>query len=184
MTPACVSESSRDGFASRFSAACAPGLSFFGQRPQAAFANRNQRDFRGSEKAVQQQHGGQDYEAIGHTRAKPRRSNQRYGKIVPVRLIPTDFGRVLKFINLSIAVLLVLVLGAVYWIAYRPLPRTSGANFRAGVRAGDHGARCPGRASHRGRWVGRCDFPARLRDGAGSAVADGCAATAGGRRII
>jgi penicillin G amidase len=31
-----------------------------------------------------------------------------------------------KFINLSIAVLLVLVLGAVYWIAYRPLPKTSG----------------------------------------------------------
>jgi penicillin amidase len=37
-----------------------------------------------------------------------------------------DFGRVLKFINLSIAVLLVLVLAAVYWIAYRPLPQTSG----------------------------------------------------------
>ena len=37
-----------------------------------------------------------------------------------------DFGRALKFINLSIAVLLVLVLGAVYWIAYRPLPKTSG----------------------------------------------------------
>jgi len=35
-------------------------------------------------------------------------------------------GRVLKFINLSIAVLLVLGLGAVYWIAYRPLPQTSG----------------------------------------------------------
>jgi penicillin G amidase len=33
---------------------------------------------------------------------------------------------VLKYINLSIAVLLVLVLGAVYWIAYRPLPKTSG----------------------------------------------------------
>ena len=37
-----------------------------------------------------------------------------------------DFGRVLKFINLSIAVLLVLVLIAIYWIAYRPLPKTSG----------------------------------------------------------
>jgi penicillin amidase len=43
-----------------------------------------------------------------------------------VRLIPTDLGRALKFINLSIAVLLVLVLAAVYWIAYRPLPKTSG----------------------------------------------------------
>jgi acyl-homoserine lactone acylase PvdQ len=37
-----------------------------------------------------------------------------------------DFGKVLKFINLSIAVLLVFGLGAVYWFAYRPLPRTSG----------------------------------------------------------
>jgi penicillin G amidase len=34
--------------------------------------------------------------------------------------------KALKFINLSIAVLLVLVLAAVYWIAYRPLPKTSG----------------------------------------------------------
>jgi penicillin G amidase len=31
-----------------------------------------------------------------------------------------------KFINLSIAVLLGLVLGVIYWIAYRPLPQTSG----------------------------------------------------------
>lgn len=37
-----------------------------------------------------------------------------------------DFGKALKFINLSIAVLLVLFLAAVYWIAYRPLPKTSG----------------------------------------------------------
>jgi penicillin G amidase len=37
-----------------------------------------------------------------------------------------DFGRALKFINLSIAVLLVLVLAATYWIAYRPLPGVSG----------------------------------------------------------
>jgi penicillin G amidase len=32
----------------------------------------------------------------------------------------------LKVINLSIAVLLLLVLGAIYWAAYRPLPKTSG----------------------------------------------------------
>jgi penicillin amidase len=37
-----------------------------------------------------------------------------------------DFGKALKFINLSIAVLLVLGLGVVYWFAYRPLPKTSG----------------------------------------------------------
>jgi penicillin amidase len=37
-----------------------------------------------------------------------------------------DLGKALKFINLSIAVLLVLGLGAVYWFAYRPLPKTSG----------------------------------------------------------
>jgi penicillin amidase len=35
-------------------------------------------------------------------------------------------GKAVKFINLSIAVLLVLSLGAVYWFAYRPLPKTSG----------------------------------------------------------
>ena len=35
-------------------------------------------------------------------------------------------GKALKFINLSIAVLLLFVLGAIYWIAYRPLPTTSG----------------------------------------------------------
>ncbi len=35
-------------------------------------------------------------------------------------------GKALKFINLSIAVLLVIVLGIVYWVAYRPLPQTSG----------------------------------------------------------
>ena len=32
----------------------------------------------------------------------------------------------MKFINLSIAVLLVLLLGVIYWTAYRPLPKTSG----------------------------------------------------------
>jgi penicillin G amidase len=31
-----------------------------------------------------------------------------------------------KFINLSIAVLLLLLLGVIYWLAYRPLPKTSG----------------------------------------------------------
>ncbi len=35
-------------------------------------------------------------------------------------------AKALKFINLSIAVLLVLGLAAVYWFAYRPLPETSG----------------------------------------------------------
>lgn len=50
----------------------------------------------------------------------------RYGRIVPVPLRSVDLGRALKFINLSIAVLLVLVLAAVYWIAFRPLPKTSG----------------------------------------------------------
>ncbi len=35
-------------------------------------------------------------------------------------------GKALKFINLSIAVLLAVVLAAVYWIAYRPLPETRG----------------------------------------------------------
>ena len=40
--------------------------------------------------------------------------------------IPIDSARALKLINLSIAVLLLLVAGVVYWIAYRPLARASG----------------------------------------------------------
>jgi penicillin amidase len=47
--------------------------------------------------------------------------NRRYARIVPVLS-----GKALKFINLSIAVLLVLGLAVVYWFAYRPLPKTSG----------------------------------------------------------
>jgi len=43
--------------------------------------------------------------------------------VLPLR---TDLGKVLKFINLSIAGLLVLGLAVVYWFAYRPLPKTSG----------------------------------------------------------
>src|SRR5579872_2763689 len=35
-------------------------------------------------------------------------------------------GRIVKFINLSIAVLLIVGLSAAYWFAYRPLPQTSG----------------------------------------------------------
>ena len=42
------------------------------------------------------------------------------------RIVPVDAKKALKIINLSIAVLLVLGLIAVYWIAYRPLPQTSG----------------------------------------------------------
>ena len=40
-----------------------------------------------------------------------------------------DLGRAVKFINLSIAVLLLFLLGAIYWTAYRPLPTTSGQIF-------------------------------------------------------
>jgi len=49
-----------------------------------------------------------------------------YARIVPVRSFSVDLGKALKFINLSIAVLVVLGLGGVYWFAYRPLPKTSG----------------------------------------------------------
>lgn len=37
-----------------------------------------------------------------------------------------QLGRIVKFINLSIAVLLLVGLSAAYWFAYRPLPQTSG----------------------------------------------------------
>lgn len=42
------------------------------------------------------------------------------------RIFPVPHGRVLKFINLSIAVLVLLVLFGAYWVAYRPLAQTSG----------------------------------------------------------
>jgi len=51
---------------------------------------------------------------------------RRYGRIVAVRPLKVDFGKALKFINLSIAVLLVLGIGGVYWLGFRPLPKTSG----------------------------------------------------------
>src|SRR5277367_7134737 len=35
-------------------------------------------------------------------------------------------GKMVKYINLSIAVLLLAVLAAAYWLAYRPLPQTTG----------------------------------------------------------
>jgi penicillin G amidase len=43
-----------------------------------------------------------------------------------VRALRVDLGKALTFINLSIAVLLLAGLGAAYWFAYRPLPKTSG----------------------------------------------------------
>ncbi len=61
------------------------GLTFLGQRTQAAFAHRNQRHFGGGEEAVQQQHGGQNDEAIGHRQSKTTALKQRYARIVPVR---------------------------------------------------------------------------------------------------
>ena len=43
-----------------------------------------------------------------------------------MRFTSADLAKPLKFINLSIAVLLLLVLIAVYWVALRPLADTSG----------------------------------------------------------
>lgn len=42
------------------------------------------------------------------------------------RIFPVRQGKILKYINLSIAILLVLGLVVAYWTAYRPLPQTSG----------------------------------------------------------
>src|SRR5271168_1687535 len=39
---------------------------------------------------------------------------------------PVLLAKTIKFINLSIAVLLLLFIAAVYWYAWRPLPKTSG----------------------------------------------------------
>src|SRR5579871_4649376 len=35
-------------------------------------------------------------------------------------------NRVLKYVNIAIAIVAILLLAAVYWLAYRPLPQTSG----------------------------------------------------------
>ncbi len=80
--------------------------------------------------------------------------------------------------------MLVLVLAAVYWIAYRPLPKTSG-QITAPISARATVARDALGVPHiAAGQLGRRDFPARLRHGAGSLVADGCAAPAGGRRVV
>ncbi len=42
------------------------------------------------------------------------------------RIVAVSSQRILKVINLSIAVLLILFLFAAYWYAYRPLPKVSG----------------------------------------------------------
>ena len=42
------------------------------------------------------------------------------------RILAVPFGRAVKYINLSIAVLLAVFLVAAYWVAYRPLPKISG----------------------------------------------------------
>ena len=51
------------------------------------------------------------------------------------RIFQVPHGRVLKFINLSIAVLLLLSLMGAYWVAYRPLAQTSG-QISAPISAG------------------------------------------------
>ncbi len=54
-------------------------------------------------------------------RTLTRAAQTRYAGVFHVLL-----GRILKYINLSIAVLLLVGLAAAYWMAYRPLPQTSG----------------------------------------------------------
>src|SRR5207244_1153712 len=52
-----------------------------------------------------------------------------HGRIVAVATIEPLLGhrgRVLQFINIAILLSVVVIVAAVYWIAYRPLPQTSG----------------------------------------------------------
>ena len=48
-------------------------VSLFGQRAQSALAYRHQRDLGCGEEPVEQQHRGQNHEAVGHKRARTRR---------------------------------------------------------------------------------------------------------------
>ena len=80
---------------------------------QSRTANGEQRNLGGGEKAVQRDDGELE-ESAGET------LRVRYNRAVLFS------SPLLRAINLSIAVLLVALLGAVYWFAWRPLPETSG----------------------------------------------------------
>ena len=52
VTPSCVTERSRSGLCSKLIAACAPTLSAFGKMSQLRTPRRDERNFRGREKSI------------------------------------------------------------------------------------------------------------------------------------
>ncbi len=100
--------------------------STLGQGAQLALAYRYQRHLRRREEAVQHQNQSQDQQPKGHEFGLP--ACARIFVVAPTSSPHADSPsiRIPGFINLSIAILAVLVLGAVYWLAWRPLPKTSG----------------------------------------------------------
>ena len=92
-------------------------------------------------------------------------------------------NRLLKYINLLVAVLLCIVLAVVYWFVYRVLPKTSGT-IHAPLSAPATVTRDSLGVPHiQASSIGGRSVPARLRCGAGPPVSDGTAAEIGGGGI-
>ncbi len=174
VTPTCVTLSSRPGFASRPSAARADALPSLGQlRAGATGAPIPTRPPR--RRRIRSARRWRPEESAGAT----------LRVYVTMRAVfpsspPHSSHPLLRAINLSIAVLLIALLGAAYWFAWRPLAQTSGQITAPVSAKATIVARRAGSAAHPGRVLGGRDLPARLRHRAGSHVADGRDAQAGG----
>ena len=99
----------------------------------------------------------------------------KFGTIRKVTL-----NRLLRYINLLVAVVLVIALAVVYWFVYRVLPKTSG-EIHAPIANRDDHARLFRCAAHRGRQAWRRAVPPRLRHRSGPPLADGIDSTFRGR---
>src|SRR5260370_29096354 len=100
------------------------GDALFRHPPQYALARRDQRNLRGSEEGIHRENGGHNEETIAHRYV--RRALHAAGSSGLDRIFPLPLRKILKYLNLSITVLLVAVLAVIYWVAFRTLPQTSG----------------------------------------------------------
>ncbi len=172
MTPTWVALSSRLGFASSPRAARARGVALLRQLVQTRPADGEQRDFGGGEKAVQRDDGDKKNQPQRHLFYMS--GSVQSSSVVLFPAAPGDQSEHSRFADCSSRRgLLVRVASAAGNI---------GRDRRAGLGESHDRARRAGRAAHRSRVLGGRDFSARLRDGAGSYVADGCAAPTGGGR--
>src|SRR5260370_12984615 len=81
------------------------GDALFRHPPQYALARRDQRNLRGSEEGIHRENGGHNEETIAHRYV--RRALHAAGSSGLDRIFPVPLRKILKYLNLSIAVLLV-----------------------------------------------------------------------------